>query len=128
MKYSVPQSYVQAPRVVNQFAYSLRVAPFQKQDIWLEDRAMARLVEISAREFESRTFESSRPLVSYVHSEALRTYRVQMRIMQQLATIVESDVDLFLLEDLKGDKLPAQLGTTYAPALIFQKERVLYVI
>jgi len=89
---------------------------------------MTQLVEISAGEFEYRDLESSRPSVLYVHSNAFRACRVQMRIMQQLATMVEDDIDLFVLDDLKGNETLAQLGITHAPVLIFHKERVLCVI
>lgn len=89
---------------------------------------MTQLVEISAREFESRALESSRPSVSYVHTEAFGACRVQMQIMQQLTTMVEDDIDLYVLDDLKGNEALVRLGITHAPTLIFHKERVLCVI
>ena len=89
---------------------------------------MTRLVEISAHELESRAFKSSRPSVLYVHLEGFGTCRVQMRIMQQLATMVHGDIDLYVLYDLERNEALSQLGITHAPTLIFHKERVLCVI
>ncbi len=89
---------------------------------------MTRLVEISAREFESRALESSKPSVLYVHSETFGTCRMQMRIMQQLATIVQDDIDLYILRNCEGSEALARLGITHAPAVIFHKEQILCII
>ena len=89
---------------------------------------MTELIEISARELERRHIESSRPSVLYIHTEAFRTCKVQMRIMQKLATMVEDDIDLIVLDALKGNDALVRLGITHAPALVLHKGQLLCII
>ncbi len=89
---------------------------------------MTRLIGISAHECESHARKSSRPSIVYVHSEAFRACRLQMRFMLKLATLVKDDIDLFVLDALTGKEPLAQLGITHAPALIFRKELVQCII
>jgi hypothetical protein len=89
---------------------------------------MTRLIGISDYECEWKARKSSRPSIVYVHSKAFRACIVQLRFMQQLATMVKDDIDLFVLDALKGNEVLAQLGITHAPTLIFRKEMVLCII
>jgi hypothetical protein len=89
---------------------------------------MTLLVGISAHECESHARTSSKPSIVYVHSEAFRTCRLQMRFMLTLATLVKDEIDLFVLDALTGKEPLAPLGITHAPALIFRKEQVRYII
>ena len=89
---------------------------------------MTRLQGISAHECESHTRTSSKPSIVYVHSEAFRACRLQMRFMLTLATLVKDEIDLFVLDALTGKESLAPLGITHAPALIFRKEPVRYII
>ena len=89
---------------------------------------MTRLIDISAHECESQALHSSKPSIVYVHSEAFRACRLQMRFMLKLATLVKDDIDLFVLDALTGKEPLAQLGITHAPALIFRKDVIQCII
>jgi len=89
---------------------------------------MTQLVPMPARELPSRALESSKPSLVYIHAEPFRACRVQMRIMQQLASLVNDEIDLFVVDDFKEYDPLAQVGITHAPALIFYNEGALCVI
>jgi len=48
--------------------------------------------------------------------------------MQQLASLVNDEIDLFVVDDFKEYDPLAQVGITHAPALIFYNEGALCVI
>ena len=89
---------------------------------------MTRLICISAHECKSHALHSSKPSIVYVHSEAFRACRLQMRFMLELATIVKDDIELFVLDALTAKEPLAQLGITHAPALMFRKDLIQCII
>lgn len=89
---------------------------------------MTRLICISAHECKSHALHSSKPSIVYVHSEAFRACKLQMRFMLNLATLVKDDIDLFVLDALTAKEPLAQLGITHAPALIFRRDVIQFII
>ena len=114
-----------------------RIARWDSADDWIQvvdkntlskENAIKPTI-ISVDNFVNCVLESQKPMVLYVHSERCRGCRVQLQIMQDLATRLVGALDLFLLDGEQSPGVLAHLGITHAPTVVLiDKGKVLCII